>query len=184
MHSGQGVRSSALGQPTILSVPTQRKESLIAFTDSRIATRLTLRRTAPTLFLSSSHKTLKCLVTQCSSYSVLPNIWWSRWKVQPERTENTVATVPPVSAPYRHNSPSPSGNLYSLHEEVFWALREVNYNYHVLKVKPRTATCHKQLCERGKRQVWGGGMHTGVWWGKRPLGKPRWRWEDNIKTHF
>ena len=28
-------------------------------------------------------------------------------------------------------------------------------------------------------------MHTGFWWGppvgKRPLGKPRLRWEDNIK---
>jgi hypothetical protein len=24
-------------------------------------------------------------------------------------------------------------------------------------------------------------MSTGVWWGKRPPGKPRRRWEDNIK---
>ena len=59
-------------------------------------------------------------------------------------------------------SPSPSGNLYSLQEEVFWALREVNYNYHVLKLKPRTATCYKQFCERGKRQVCGGDAYRGL----------------------
>ena len=31
-------------------------------------------------------------------------------------------------------------------------------------------------------------MYTGFWWGKpegkRPLGRPRCRWEDNIKMYF
>jgi len=30
-----------------------------------------------------------------------------------------------------------------------------------------------------------GGVHTGFWWGdegRRPLGRPRNRWEDNIET--
>jgi len=26
-----------------------------------------------------------------------------------------------------------------------------------------------------------GEVHTGFWWGKRPLGQPRHRWEDKIK---
>jgi hypothetical protein len=38
----------------------------------------------------------------------------------------------------------------------------------------------KSQHEWGKR-----GMHTGFWWesrrGRRPLGRPRRRWEDNIK---
>jgi len=27
-------------------------------------------------------------------------------------------------------------------------------------------------------------VHTGFWWGKRPLGRPRRRWDDNIKMDF
>ena len=30
-------------------------------------------------------------------------------------------------------------------------------------------------------------MHTGFWWGpegKKPRGKPRFRWDDNIKVGF
>jgi len=39
------------------------------------------------------------------------------------------------------------------------------------------------------QHVWGREeMHTGIWWGnlggKRPLGRPRRRWEDNIKMDF
>jgi hypothetical protein len=38
------------------------------------------------------------------------------------------------------------------------------------------------------RDKWGRGeAYTGFWWGyegKRPLGRPRSRWEDNIKTNL
>jgi hypothetical protein len=27
-------------------------------------------------------------------------------------------------------------------------------------------------------------VHTGFWWGKKPLGRPRRRWQDNIKMDF
>jgi hypothetical protein len=33
-------------------------------------------------------------------------------------------------------------------------------------------------------RMWRHGMHTGFWWGKRPLGRPRRRWEDNIKMYL
>jgi hypothetical protein len=38
----------------------------------------------------------------------------------------------------------------------------------------RIETCVLRSAVRGE-------VRTGIWWGRRPLGRPRRRWEDNIK---
>ena len=68
-----------------------------------------------------------------------------------------------------------TGEWRKLHNEE---LNDQYCSHNVVRViKLRRMRWAGHVACMGRKEV-----HTGLWWGKRPLGKPRRRWKVNIKS--